>query len=731
MSALVALAKREFMGYFYAPIAYVVGTAFLAVNGFGFWVLMKALSDPQQPAEPGAVLRHFFGGTLLHWFMVFAVIALLSMRSVAEDRRSGNWEALLTTRLSVATIVIGKWLALVTFYVFLWALTLFLLVIFRQYLPPGQSFDLGPIVSAYLALIAIGASLLAVGLLISTLTDNQIVAAVATFALCMVWLMAGEVGALQGSASTTSSWLLFVDLRESLATAARGEVQLAFYGKQLVLVVAFLTLASAMASRTRARRRSFLVCAVLLCIAGSGAVVLIQRHGGSWDVSASRVNSLTASTEAMLAQIDEPVELILVRPSEEVYDDVYRELGRLLDRMQRKQSLLVRHDVDPLDDPARVQEWAFELAISPTDLSSGGAVIVQQGGRRIGVDLLAMASFERDDLGAGALSELRAEAAIRQALGEVMEQPRARLCASVGHGEISPEGDGLAANQHWQRARERLEASGIDVGFLWSLSPDALRGCDTLVIMGPSSPLASDESLALADYLDAGGDALVALRSQTIDTQAQTANAALQLVLARYGVRVLAARVVDPSQEVAGLIDWKTVEGYGEHAIASDFNRRRLTIWSAPFALQGESDSVEAVASASDAGWAERDVKSLIRDGARVHDEHDGTQLQVAMAAQSAEGSRLVVIGSAESMSSQWSERGVGGNERFLISSILWTLGRNTASASEGKTPEHLRLLMSDRDLRRAFIGCVVVLPLGFGLIGAFLAFLRRRERTR
>ena len=101
MSAFLVIVRRELAGFFYAPIAYVVGVAFLALNGLSFWALMKALSDPQVPAVPGAVLRDFFGGTMLHWLIVFAVVALLSMRSVAEERRNGLWEATLTTPLSI------------------------------------------------------------------------------------------------------------------------------------------------------------------------------------------------------------------------------------------------------------------------------------------------------------------------------------------------------------------------------------------------------------------------------------------------------------------------------------------------------------------------------------------------------------------------------------------------------------------------------------------------------
>src|SRR5262249_9994065 len=94
--ATLLVARRELGAYLRAPVAYVVGVLFLAVQGASFAALVSALSDPARMGPLGAVLEGHFGGTLLHWALELAVVALVAMRAVAEDRRAGTWEALVT-----------------------------------------------------------------------------------------------------------------------------------------------------------------------------------------------------------------------------------------------------------------------------------------------------------------------------------------------------------------------------------------------------------------------------------------------------------------------------------------------------------------------------------------------------------------------------------------------------------------------------------------------------------
>tara|TARA_R110002096_G_scaffold292224_1_gene486529 strand:+ start:82261 stop:84420 length:2160 start_codon:yes stop_codon:yes gene_type:complete len=718
MRALATIVRREVASLFYAPVAYVVGVAFLAVHGLSFWALMKALSDPTMPAEPGAVLRSFFGGTMLHWLVVFAVVSLLSMRSVAEDRRSGLWEAMLTTQVRLGTLLVAKWLALVIFYVMLWLPTLGLILILSRYIPEGASLDLGPVVAAYMAVIGVGAALLAVGVAFSTATENQIVAAVGCFTVLLAWLMFGELGIVGGP----------FNLREILDNAGRGELRLD--GALVVFSVAVIAMASAVAVAAHGRhvRWPGWVRVALLMVLSASTIAFGHRHNQSWDLSAGQVNTLQPETRRVLAALGEPVMLTIVRPQEEVFDSVYGELSRLLDRMQEFQPQLQVSELDPLAHPDRVARWSFELAIRPEDFASGGAVVLQRGQRTRSIDLLAMATFSADELGVGSLATLRAESALRDAIAELSELRAETLCSTTGHGEL-PSARTTQASEHWATVAERVASDGILLREVRSLADSPLASCDAILLMGPAQALASEELIALQNYRLSGGNVLIALRSHPLAGATRPPKSGLGLVLEQAGVRALPAVVVDPLAEVDLPRTWMTYEGYGDHVIVEDFLDRRATIWQTPLALQRLDDASEILVQASEAGFAEHSLQALFETSEYQKSTEDTDDRIVALARLDDFGARLVVLASAEAFSSLWSERGIGGNERLLLSSLHWVLEREShGGADAGVHQERIRLLMSSAELKRAFLWCVVVGPVFFALLGILLWWWRRRE---
>lgn len=177
MSGLLATFTRELKAYFYSPLAYVVLTFLLLVDGIFFTVILGYLSDPRYPA--GRPLDIFFGITGL---ILLVAIPLLTMRLIAEERRSGSIEVLMTAPVTEGQVVVGKYLAALVFYVFLWLPT----VAYAGIIEAFSEVDWGTVAAGYLGIFAVGAMTLAVGMLASALARNQIVAAVITFALLMM-----------------------------------------------------------------------------------------------------------------------------------------------------------------------------------------------------------------------------------------------------------------------------------------------------------------------------------------------------------------------------------------------------------------------------------------------------------------------------------------------------------------------------------------------------------------
>ncbi len=185
MKGLFAVLERELKAYFYSPLAYVVLTFFLMVQGYYFWVIVNYLTDPRVPA--GKPLELFFGQTIFSWLVLIFSGVFLTMRLLSEELRSGTIETLMTAPISETQVVLGKYFAALAFYLFLWAPTLAYVAIVRYFTP----IDWGPIASSYLGIFGIGALFLSVGLFASATSKNQMVSAIISFFFLLVLFSLG------------------------------------------------------------------------------------------------------------------------------------------------------------------------------------------------------------------------------------------------------------------------------------------------------------------------------------------------------------------------------------------------------------------------------------------------------------------------------------------------------------------------------------------------------------
>ncbi len=188
MRTAQAVAWKEIVIYFSSPTAYIVGLIFLALTGFFF---SRDLGNP----FPEATMAPFFQGAVI----IFILLApALTMRLIAEEQKLGTIELLLTSPVRDWEVVIGKYMASLAFLLVLVALSFFYAILLFVFASP----DPGPIWAGYLGLVLYGAASLSVGLLASTLTSNQIVAAVVAMGILLALFFAdlafGAVGGLAG-----------------------------------------------------------------------------------------------------------------------------------------------------------------------------------------------------------------------------------------------------------------------------------------------------------------------------------------------------------------------------------------------------------------------------------------------------------------------------------------------------------------------------------------------------
>ncbi len=238
MRKIWAIIRRELIAYFSSPLAYIVLTAFLLMQGYIFYLIVSFLNNPQTPAM--TPLRLFFGGTIFFWLFLLFVVPVITMRLIAEERRSGTVEVLLTSPVTEGQVIIGKFVAAMAFYVTLWLPTvLYVLVLTRH-----SEIDIGPVLSGYLGVFLLGFFFIAVGTFSSTLTDNQLIAAIIAFAAMVILFSIGLVEQLMVSDSFIKSALGNMNLWTQMDDFAKGIVDSRHVIYQLSAGVLFLFLAT-------------------------------------------------------------------------------------------------------------------------------------------------------------------------------------------------------------------------------------------------------------------------------------------------------------------------------------------------------------------------------------------------------------------------------------------------------------------------------------------------------
>lgn len=180
MNTFMSLFKKELRMCFLSPIAYVVMFFFWVLTGLNFWWLLVQLADGEQLT---IATQQVFGGLIC--FSLLIIVPLITMRLFAEERKLGTLEALLTTPLTPAQLVAAKFAGSLVFYIVLW-LPVVAYTLIQQKLSPSEALqfpDFGAMRSGFLGVMLVGGLYLAIGLLMSSLTSNQIVAAISGFAL--------------------------------------------------------------------------------------------------------------------------------------------------------------------------------------------------------------------------------------------------------------------------------------------------------------------------------------------------------------------------------------------------------------------------------------------------------------------------------------------------------------------------------------------------------------------
>ena len=237
MRNALAIAGKELRGYFASPIGWVINGLFALIFGWFFYTYLEYFVQTSMQSQMGqggpvninlSLIRPLFSNATV---IILFVLPSITMRTYSEEKRSGTIELLLTSPVTDWEIIIGKFLGAMGLYCTMLMATMFYMAILFAY---GQP-EWRPLVAGYLGLVLMGGCFISMGLFISSLTKNQIIAGIATF---IAGLMFWVINWLGDSASPlTRDILSYLSIPEHFDDFAKGVVDT----KHLIFYVSFIT----------------------------------------------------------------------------------------------------------------------------------------------------------------------------------------------------------------------------------------------------------------------------------------------------------------------------------------------------------------------------------------------------------------------------------------------------------------------------------------------------------
>ena len=248
MNNILAIAQKELKGYFASPIAYVVIGLYVLPFGLMFYSIVSYFDrQSMQMAGMGAgvppvnINEQLIRPAFLNVMVIFLfVLPMITMRTYSEEKRSGTIELLLTSPLTDFQIIMGKFLGAMGLYTAMLAVTL---------VHVGLLFWVGnpewiPILTTYLGLLLMGGCFISVGLLISSLTKNQIVAVMGTFTVFLMLWVINWIASFMGP--TAQAVLNYLSITDHLDDFTRGVIDT----KHLVYYFSFIGLGLFLTARS-------------------------------------------------------------------------------------------------------------------------------------------------------------------------------------------------------------------------------------------------------------------------------------------------------------------------------------------------------------------------------------------------------------------------------------------------------------------------------------------------
>jgi ABC-2 type transport system permease protein len=369
MRESLSITRKELEGYFDSPLAMIFLGAFLAVELFIFFTIERFFGRGIADVRP-----------LFRWMPVLLIflIAALTMRQWSEEQRSGTLEVLLTLPVRHIQLVLGKFLAVMAIV----GLALLLTTPLPITVSILGNLDWGPVIGGYFAAMLMAAAYAAIGLFVSSRTDNQIVALLSTSLLGGLFYLIGTRGVTDFVGGSASEILWAIGTGSRFESIERGVIDLRDLIYYLSLTAIFLLLNTVSLDRIRwsrsqdiYRRRVTVTTVLLVANLLVVNVWLYPMHGLRLDLTAQKEFTISQTTRDLLSNLQEPL-LIRAYISEQNHPLLTPLVPGIRDMLREYEiaagGMLTAEVVDPIQDP-EIEAEAFQTyGIRPSPFQISG-----------------------------------------------------------------------------------------------------------------------------------------------------------------------------------------------------------------------------------------------------------------------------------------------------------------------------------------------------------------------
>ncbi len=503
---MCAIYKKELRAYLTSMTGYIFMAVLLAVTSLYYVANCLVGGYPVF----GAVLSSVY-------FVLLIIVPVLTMRSMAEEKRQKTDQLLMTAPVSLWKIVLGKYLAMVTIFLIPMAILCLYPLILLQF----GSVSLPMAYTAILGYTLFGAACLGIGLFLSALTESQVIAAVLTFGVLFFLNMASGIANVIGASGVLASVLNALCIYQPFINFVQGMFDLSgvLYYVTVIILSLFLTV-QLMQKKHGTYRASMVVF-------GCVAAVLVNLIAGKlpsqylkYDVSDQKLFTTGDQTAEIVKGLDEDITLYLI--AQQGSEDAT--LQELLDRYAGLSSHIKVETKDPVLYPNFVSRYTSE------NLSENSVLVVGQN-RSKAVDYYDIYQYSMDySTYSSSLSSFDGEGQITSAIAYVTAEDMPVVYTLTGHDEAE-----LSTT-----VTSSIEKENIELKSLSLLTEEAVpEDAKAVIIYGAISDISEDEKNKLETYLEQGGQ-LVMLPAYT---DKETPN--LDSLLSDYGIALAEGLVLE------------------------------------------------------------------------------------------------------------------------------------------------------------------------------------------